>query len=293
MKFTTGRIVLISAFFAGSISLYSNPAGEQVVSGSATFSRDGGVLEVVTGTDSTIIDWENFSIGVDELTNFVQPGIDSAVLNRVVGSLPTNILGSLVSNGRVAIINPNGVVIDSSGMIDTRGFVGSTLDVTNESFLANGDLAFSGQSGAGVTNNGVILAREGDVFLLGREVSNTGEIIAENGNVGLGAGSRVILKKDGDDHFYIEVAESQEGDRVDNSGRISALREDLRNGADPYAQAMYTGENQDISGVTLQRGGGVFLSAGGEGLVVQSGEIDVSSETTGGCLLYTSDAADE
>jgi len=143
---------------------FSNPAGENVVVGSATVVRDGDSMSVMTGSNHTVINWDSFSIDSGQLSQFIQPGIDAAVLNRVVGTMPTEVLGTLLSNGRIAVINPNGILIDSSGVVDTRGFIGSTLDISNESFLANQDLVFSGNSDASVVNKGAIIVREGDVF---------------------------------------------------------------------------------------------------------------------------------
>ena len=49
-------------------------------------------------------------------------------------------------NGQIYLINPNGIVVGPNGVINTQGFVGSTLDITNEEFLNGGDLNFIGDS---------------------------------------------------------------------------------------------------------------------------------------------------
>jgi len=44
----------------------------------------------------------------------VQQSSQSAVLNRVVGSSRSEILGSLLSNGQVYLINPNGIMFGAA-----------------------------------------------------------------------------------------------------------------------------------------------------------------------------------
>ena len=58
-----------------------------------------------------------------ELTRFIQPPALSSVLNRVTGGNPSLILGSLQSNGRVLLINPNGIVFGAGAQIDVAGLV--------------------------------------------------------------------------------------------------------------------------------------------------------------------------
>src|SRR6185369_7788804 len=106
----------------------------------------------------------SFSILAGESTRFIQPGAHSAVLNRVLGGDPTSIYGRMDANGRVYVINPNGILVGSGGVINTRAFVGSTLDVKNSSFLSGAGMHFSGDSSASVRNEGTINALGGDIF---------------------------------------------------------------------------------------------------------------------------------
>ena len=78
----------------------ANPMGGTVVAGQANLAASGNIL-TVTNTPGTIINWGSFSIAQNEITNFVQQSASSAVLNRVVGNDPSNILGTLQSNGQV------------------------------------------------------------------------------------------------------------------------------------------------------------------------------------------------
>src|SRR6058998_3686509 len=63
----------------------ANPTGGTVGSGSATFASSGNTL-TITNSANAIINWQSFSIGVNEITQFLQSSGASAVLNRVVGA---------------------------------------------------------------------------------------------------------------------------------------------------------------------------------------------------------------
>src|SRR5438552_3605357 len=86
---------------------WGNPTGPKVAAGAATFQTTGSTLSI-TNAPGTVINWNAFSIGSGEQTRFLQQSAASAVLNRVVGADPSSLLGTLTSNGRVFLINPNG-----------------------------------------------------------------------------------------------------------------------------------------------------------------------------------------
>ena len=123
----------VAACFAGIV--HANPTGPTVANGTASFATSGNTL-TVTNTPGAIINWQAFSIGPDEVTRFIQSGAASAVLNRVTGPDQSAILGTLQSNGRVFLINPNGIVVGAGARIDIAGFVASSLNLSNEDFLA-------------------------------------------------------------------------------------------------------------------------------------------------------------
>jgi filamentous hemagglutinin family protein len=168
----------------------ANPAGSQVVAGSATFVPSSKAL-VVTNTPGTIINWNTFSIARGEVTRFKQESAASAVLNRVVGTDASSILGRLSSNGRVFLINPNGILFGAGSVINTAGFVASTLNMSDQDFLA-GKLRFEG-GGRGVLRNAGRIRAHGDIVLVGPAIENTGVIRSTDGNVLLAAGKALTI----------------------------------------------------------------------------------------------------
>ena len=111
-------------------NLLANPVGPAVASGAATFATVGKTL-TVTNSPSAIINWQGFSIGAGETTRFAQQSAASAVLNRVIGQDPSAILGTLSSNGRVFLLNPNGIVFGVGSRVDVAGLMASTLNLSN------------------------------------------------------------------------------------------------------------------------------------------------------------------
>ena len=85
---------------------------------------------------------------------------ESIALNRVTGGVnPSKIYGTLTANGRVFLINPDGVLIGSGAVINTAGFLATTHDISNADFMA-GRYSFNipGRPDASIVNVGTITA---------------------------------------------------------------------------------------------------------------------------------------
>jgi filamentous hemagglutinin family protein len=187
------RLAIAIACALGTGTPWANPNGATVVSGQAGIAASGKTL-TVTSTPGTIIHWQGFSIGADELTRFVQQSSRSSVLNRVTGQDPSLLLGRLQSNGRVFLINPNGIAFGAGSRVDVGGLVASTLDLADADFLAD-RLRFHGTAGAGsLTQLGTIAtAAGGRVVLIAPRVENGGVVAAPGGAIVLAAGQSVQL----------------------------------------------------------------------------------------------------
>ena len=137
--------VLFPALLLSTGPVSANPSGGVIVHGDVSIAGGGnGMLNINQNSNLAIINWSDFNIAVGETTRFNQPGADASVLNRVTGGDPSAIYGALQANGNVFVINPNGILVGPSGMIDVHGLVLSTLDLKNGEFLAGGDMTFLG-----------------------------------------------------------------------------------------------------------------------------------------------------
>lgn len=260
---------------------YAGPVGGQVIGGSATITGGGGSTVIQQGSARAIINWQDFSIGSGELVRFVQPDAAGATLNRVVGGVSSSLLGTLEANGKVFLINPNGVLIGAGARIDTAGFLASTLDVSDADFLNGGNLVFSGDSTAAIKNLGAINALGGDVFLIARKVENLGTIKAANGTAGLAAGSEVLLTTGGRERVFVQATSA--AGQVVNQGVIEAATAELKAaGGNVYALAINNTGVVRATG-TAERNGDIWLVGTG-GQVVSSGTLAATNAdgTAGG-----------
>lgn len=242
----------------------ANPAGGAVRAGEILLQQHGNNFQVIQGTRMGIIDWDSFSIAEGETTRFVQPDARSATLNRVIGESLSRIDGRLFANGRVFLLNSNGIVIGRDGVVDVAGFTASTLDLSNEAFLAGGDLTFRGGSQAAVVNLGSISAFDGDLFLVAATVENAGSLRAPRGTVGLAAGNEVLIRESGSERVFVRGASGgTKGDGVVNRGTIEANVAELKAyGGNVYGMAVKNEGRVVATGVTRE-GGQIFLRAGG------------------------------
>ncbi|MCM8827654.1 MAG: filamentous hemagglutinin N-terminal domain-containing protein, partial [Candidatus Omnitrophica bacterium] len=169
-------IFLFSFFFIK--SSYSLPELKEVIAGEAKFVKEGDNLIVDISTNKMIANYHSFSIGIREGVYFRQPDSSSVALNRVVGGEPSNIMGRLSANGKVFLVNPNGIVFGKESRLDVGGLVASTLDISDEDFL-QGRYRFSGR-GSYIINEGDIRSVPGGyVVFISKAIDNGGYIEAK------------------------------------------------------------------------------------------------------------------
>ena len=216
---------LLATVLLGSVVLSASaaPTGGVVTSGTAAISQSGAVTNINQSTQKAAINWQGFSIGASETVNFNQPNSSAITLNRVIGNEKSVIEGALNANGKVFLINSNGMLFAKGSSVNTGGFVGSTLNLTDEDFNA-GKYVFKGNGGSGsVINMGTINARDGGyVALLGNSVSNQGVISATKGTVALNGGNRITLNFNGDSLLSVTIDEGALNALVENKQAIYA-----------------------------------------------------------------------
>lgn len=200
---------------------YALPEGGQVAAGQAAITTAGSTMTIAQQTAQAIINWQNFGIGSGEAVHINQPNSQAMLLNRVVGSNPSEIFGQLTANGQVILVNPNGVFFRPGSSVDVGGLTASTLNIANEDFL-KGQLRFAGDSQNPVINAGSLTAQNGYVNLLAKEVVNEGIIAAQTGSVNLAAGSGMSLDYNGDGKMTVAVTDGAYQSAVANKKLIQA-----------------------------------------------------------------------
>ncbi|WP_168735280.1 two-partner secretion domain-containing protein [Pseudothauera rhizosphaerae] len=168
----------VASFTIGDFSRTVSSASRGV-----SFDDDDTPTVITTTQDKSIINWQNFAINEGETVRFDQPNTYSIVLNRVLGNTETIIAGALASNGRVFIINPNGVLFSAGASVDVAALLASTHTISDDDFQ-NGNYVFSASGGSGsVINEGDIIIMDGGFLALasGNGVESGGTLTARNG----------------------------------------------------------------------------------------------------------------
>ena len=271
--------VCLSLFLSFCLSSWANPEGGAVVAGGATISSAGATTTIQQSTDRAVIHWQGFSIAPGETTSFVQPAASSVVLNRVTSGNASQLMGTLQANGQVYLLNPNGIFIGNGAVIDVGSFLATTHHTDEDAFMRGGELTFTGPSTAGIRNEGKVRANGGDVYLLARKVENEGEIVAEDGTVGLMAGTKFYLQGGGGVAPAVrveleeDVGEGQ-GTGVKNTGLIRAAQARLEAAGNLYSLAVSQRGLVQATGTKERADGKIILSAPG-GKLEQAGTLVV------------------
>jgi filamentous hemagglutinin family protein len=220
------HLLLISTALMPLSLAHAGPDGARVVGGSATVSGAGSANVTVNQfSDKAIINWRMFDIGVGEKTTFVQPNSNSIALNRVTGNMgPSQILGSLNANGKVFVVNPDGIIFGAGAVINTAGFLATTSDIRNQDFMAGRfNFQIPGRPDASIVNMGTITATSGGfAALVAPGVRNSGTITANLGTIALGAGNVFTLDFYGDRLITLGV-----GDQIASQVRDVATGQPL------------------------------------------------------------------
>ncbi|MEI8209821.1 MAG: filamentous hemagglutinin N-terminal domain-containing protein, partial [Methylococcales bacterium] len=269
------------------------PTNPVVTSGSAVISQSQNKLIINQATDKLITNWSTFNIGGNASVQFVQPSATATALNRVNASDPTYIYGSLSANGKVILINQNGVLFANGARVDVSGIIASTLNFSDANFLANNFIFEKDGIAAAITNAGELKAFVGGaVALIAPQVINAGTISAEGGDIALLAGNKVTLTLNGNRLIKYSIDQGSLDAMVQNNSVIRAAEGVVILSAkalDTISKSVVNNTGLiEAKGIT-QSGGRIILDADG-GSAENSGTLDVSSSAAiGGSIRVTGD----
>ena len=185
-----------------------------------------------TGMKATI-HWNSFDIGQGYTVRFNQPSSSAEAMNYIGGANPSVIQGTLSANGKVYLVNSNGILFDGSAQVNVNTLIASSLDISQSTFdngitsslggktdptmVATMVLDLNGKPipAGQVINYGTIrsvkvdgasgqvvadaktgkpVEEGGAIMLFAPQVENHGLITANNGQVILAAGGTVYLQ---------------------------------------------------------------------------------------------------
>lgn len=285
----TLALLVMSALSLGASSVDAMPEGGVVRSGSGSVTQNGKEMTIRQDSGRLAMDWTGFSVGKDETVRFQQPGKDALALNRVTGNQQSVIDGSLLSNGHMLLVNPNGVVIGKNASIDVGGLVASTAQV-KDNFMkefgnSTGAFSLGGVSDGKIINEGTIKAEGGLVALHAAKVENSGTISNTGGSAVLAAADTLTLTPDADGKLNFTVDGKAAEASALNKGAITADGGTIVMTADSASDVMSTVVNNSgtLQARTLRKNekGQILLEGGDKGQVEVSGTLDASGTEEG------------
>lgn len=177
----TKTVSLLTVFVFSFASVFAVPGitstNLQTTAG-VTVAGAGNTLNI-TAPDKAVLTWQAFgsgadTIGLSDVLNYALPSKNSSVLNVVAGGANTTIDGSILSNGNVYVLNPNGIVVGGGARIDVNKLYLGTSD--NNAFATY----YFGQ-------NGRLPSQDGLAPLAGSAAVNSGAIIRVTENITIAA----------------------------------------------------------------------------------------------------------
>lgn len=194
------RMMIAILLATGSVCSVANasPEGGDVIEGEADIDY-GDWTRVVTG-EITVIQWLSFQIAAGETVEFIMPSETSRVLNLINSGVPTEIMGNLIANGQVFLVNPSGVIFGQGAVVNVGALYAAAGNISTTDFV-NGVYRFTDARGV-VENRGLL---QGSLIaLVGGRVANHGTISAPGGTVILAAGEQVLIGEHLG-HLFVEL----------------------------------------------------------------------------------------
>ena len=282
---------LLTALLAGQIA-WALPENGQVIQGNVQIGNpQGNILQILQSSPSGIINWGSFNIDRNQLVQFLQPGASSALLNRVIGQDPSQILGQIQANGRIFLVNPNGILFGPGSSVNAGSFLATTLSMSDEDFLAGRYHLKSDPSSPlrGVTNQGEIKVTEGGfIALVSPLVHNQGLLVAQQGQIVLGATTQATLTVDARGLLQVSIPNGfQSHDQAPGAAGTVLLTPGQM--SETLAALVSTPANRGERIVETTQG---IQLVGGEGLLVNEGSlrVDAPQGTAGSIRLDSSQA---
>ncbi|WP_156887826.1 filamentous hemagglutinin N-terminal domain-containing protein, partial [Marinospirillum minutulum] len=209
----TALAVALAMLAMGSSQLYAaGPTGGAVVGGTGTITNpDANNTKIEQTSDRLAIEWASFNVSKDHTVQFAQPNSNAWVLNQINDTNPSLIEGNINANGRVILVNSNGLHFTSTAQVNVASLIASGHQLNTTDFMAkNSQLTANQTTGNGdVVNAGTIKAATGGtVTLLGKRIENTGKIFANAGQVNLAVGKTITLDFAGDNLLKFTITEA-------------------------------------------------------------------------------------
>jgi len=230
-------------------------------------------------------EWNDFSLDNGQTFRVTNTSTPDAYIfvNRVTGANFSSINGRVEANGNFWLLNPNGIMVGSTGVFDVGGLMLSTATQLNgEDESTNGAAFLAGNSPAftlgGAANSIVVqpgaqlLADIGTIALLANQVNVGGTVNAGGGEIAVIGARGLTVSFDGDLNAFTTLTMDAGGNQVVGAqidgGDFTAARTVIA------AAGMTSGQGN----VLLSNGGAPFLTFNNGDIELHSRDGDVVNQ---------------
>jgi len=258
----------------------ANPAIGSVTTGKASIASSSSKTQIDQKSEDVVIDWSSFNIGAGQTTQFVQPNAQAIAVNRIGGNSASQILGTLDANGRIVLINGNGMLFGKGSQVNVGSLVATSTSGFDSDVLS-GKFTQAGKQNAAVVNQGSIRTSQGGlVALVAPNVTNAGMVNARFGTVAMGAANKFTVDFKGDGLVSFAAQGDVTGTATAaNTGSLAGANVSLTAHA---AEGVATGV-VNMSGIavaqTARDAGGTILLDAGNGSLSMTGKLDAAGQS--------------
>jgi filamentous hemagglutinin family protein len=264
---------------------FANPLSGAVTTGSASVSSSSSKTTIDQKSEDVVINWSSFNIGAGQTTQFVQPNAQAIAVNRIGGNSESQILGTLDANGRIVLINSNGMLFGKGSQVSVGALV-ATSTGGSDSDVLSGKFTQAGNPNAAVVNQGNIRTSQGGlVALVAPNVSNAGIVNARFGTVAVGAANKFTVDFTGDGLVSFAAQGDVNGKAAaTNTGSLLGANVSLTaHAAEGVATGVVT-MSGIVTAQTAKNIGGTILLDAGDGALSMTGTLNAAGTTGGGSI---------
>ena len=283
---------LLAALLSSGLAL-ALPENGQVIQGNVQIVQpQNHILQILQSSPTGIINWGSFNIDANQLVQFLQPGASSALLNRVIGQDPSQILGQIQANGRIFLVNPNGILFGPGSSVNAGSFMATTLSIQDQDFI-QGRYNFQQDPNSplrAVVNQGEIRVTDGGfIALVSPLVDNQGLLVAQQGQVVLGATTQATLQVDARGLLQVSIPDGFQSHSQASAATPQTVLLTQGQMSDTLAQLVRGGHPEGERIIETSQG---IQLVGAEGLLVNQGtvQVDALQGPAGNVLMDSSQA---
>ena len=279
---------LFLAFPALTVPAWANPKDGTITTGAASITTpSANTTKVNQTTEDVVINWSSFNVGTGQTTQFVQPNSSAIAVNRVGAASASQILGTLDANGRVVLINGNGILFGKNAQVNVGSLIATSTDGSDLDVLS-GKFTKAGKQNAAIVNNGIItVGTNGTVALVAPNVTNNGTVQAKLGTVALGAANQFTVDFAGDGLVSFAAQGSVNGKATAaNMGMLSGANVSMTaRSAEGLAEGVVNASGIIQAQGVQNIGGTIVLDAGDGGRInLQGANLNASGTNGGGAV---------